>query len=67
MTGREKAVRDGDSIAVARADTWRGLAAMRLGQNDAAKRIGDSALAMKLRLNLKTELFRSNNALGLIA
>jgi CHAT domain-containing protein len=60
-------VLDGDSAAVARADTWRGLAAMKLGTNDEAKKIGESALAMKLRLGLKRDLFRSYNALGLLA
>jgi CHAT domain-containing protein len=67
LKGREKARLEGDSTAVARADTWRGLAAMRLGKNDEAKRIGEAALAMKKRLDLKSELFRSYNALGLLA
>lgn len=65
--GRAKAVDDGDSTSVARADTWRGLAAMRLGRNEESRKLGEAALAMKQRLGLKRDLFRSFNALGLLA
>ena len=40
LKGREKARLEGDSTAVARADTWRGLAALRLVKNDEEKRSG---------------------------
>ncbi len=66
-TGRARAAADGDSSAVARADTWRGLAAMRLGRNEESRKLGEAALAMKQRLALKRDLFRSFNALGLLA
>ena len=66
-SGREHAVAAGDSAAVARADTWLGLAAFRAGLNEDARHLGESALAMKLRLDLKEDLFRSYNALGLLA
>src|SRR6185503_11785762 len=65
--GRAQAVIDGDSAAVTRADTWIGLASWHLGNYDEARKIGETALAMKQRLGLKAELFRSFNALGLLA
>jgi len=67
LKGREQAVADGDSSSVARADTWLGLAAWRLGQYKRARELGEAALAMKLRLGLDNDLFRSYNALGLLA
>jgi CHAT domain-containing protein/tetratricopeptide (TPR) repeat protein len=65
--GRALAVASGDSQSVARADTWRGLTAMKQGIHASARALGESALAMKLRLGLKADLFRSYNALGLLA
>jgi len=67
LKGRAQAVKDGDSAAVTRADTWIGLALWHLGSYDEARRTGEAALAMKQRLGLKAELFRSFNALGLLA
>ena len=64
---RTRAIADGDSAAVARADTWRGLTEFHLGRYADAQTAGESALAMKLRLGMKEELFRSYNALGLLA
>lgn len=66
-SGREHAVSAGDSAGVARADTWLGLAAFRRGLNEEARRLGEAALAMKLRLGLENDFFRSYNALGLLA
>lgn len=65
--GRARGLLSGDSAAVARADTWLGLAAYRMGRYEDARRIGEAALAMKLRLGLAEDLFRSYNALGLLA
>jgi len=64
---RARGVAEGDSAAVARADTWLGLAEYHLGRYDSAQKTGEAALAMKLRLGMKDELFRSYNALGLLA
>ena len=64
---RNRAVAEGDSAAVARADTWLGLAEFHLGRYEDAQKTGETALAMKLRLGMKNELFRSYNALGLLA
>lgn len=64
---RTRALSDGDSSGVARAITWMGLAAWRRGSNTEARRLGESALAMKLRLRLTTDYSVSYNALGLLA
>ncbi|MBW3660198.1 MAG: SIMPL domain-containing protein [Gemmatimonadetes bacterium] len=56
-----------DSAAEARALTWLGLCAYRLGDHALARRLGEEALAFKLRLGLVDDLFRSYNALGLLA
>lgn len=66
VAGRERAIASGDSASVARADTWLGLAAYRQGRNEDARRLGETALAMKLRVGLDADLFRSYNALGLL-
>jgi CHAT domain-containing protein/tetratricopeptide (TPR) repeat protein len=56
-----------DSATIARALTGVGLAAWHLGQFDDAKAVGERALALKLRLGLKSDLAKSFNALGLVA
>jgi CHAT domain-containing protein/tetratricopeptide (TPR) repeat protein len=56
-----------DAPAEARVLTWQGLAAWRLGDYAAAQQLGEAALSLKLRYQLKSELFRSYNALGLLA
>lgn len=63
----DRAVAAGDSAARASALTWLGLAAFRLGEHDEARSLGESALALKLRLGLTDQLPRSYNALGLLA
>lgn len=56
-----------DSTSEARALTWLGLTAWRQGRYADARRLGEEALALKLRLGLAADLFRSYNALGLLA
>lgn len=56
-----------DSAREARALTGLGQSARQLGDPAAARRLGEQALALKLRLGMKAELFRSYNALGLLA
>ncbi|HEU4787920.1 MAG TPA: tetratricopeptide repeat protein, partial [Gemmatimonadaceae bacterium] len=57
----------GDSGAMARSLTGLGQAARLLGDYGASRRLGEEALALKLRLQPKPELFRSYNALALLA
>ncbi len=57
----------GDSVAEARALTWLGLAAWRLGDYARAHTEQERALSLKLALRLDRELWRSYNALGLVA
>jgi CHAT domain-containing protein len=57
----------GDSAAIAKALTGLGQAARPLGEMAEARRLGEQALALKLRLNLAADLSRSYNALGLVA
>jgi CHAT domain-containing protein/tetratricopeptide (TPR) repeat protein len=57
----------GDSIAEARALTWLGLAAWRLGDYTSAHAEQERALSLKLALGLEQELWRSYNGLGLVA
>jgi CHAT domain-containing protein/tetratricopeptide (TPR) repeat protein len=64
---RDHAIASGDSIALAGSLTWLGLAAFRLGEYQEARRLGEDALALKLRLDLKDQLPKSYNALGLLA
>ena len=61
------ALASGDSSAVARADTWLGFTAWKQGKGARARSVGEAALAMKIRLGLKADLFRSYNQLGLVA
>jgi CHAT domain-containing protein len=56
-----------DSATQARALTWLGLSAYRQSDNAAARTFGERALALKIRHRLTSELFRSYNALGLLA
>jgi len=56
-----------DSALQARALTWIGLAAFRQGDYATAHTIGERALALKLRRRFTADLFRSYNALGLLA
>lgn len=63
----QKARQGGDSAAIARALTWLAQAAWRLGDYRRTRRVGEDALALKLRLGLQEELFRSYNVLGLLA
>jgi len=64
LTGAHSA---GDSTAIAKARTVLGQAARPLGDMREARRLGEEALALKLRLGLSRELSRSYNALGLVA
>ena len=57
----------GDAAAEARARMWVGLAAWRLGDYVAARREGETSLALKRRFGLDAERSRSFNALGLLA
>jgi CHAT domain-containing protein/tetratricopeptide (TPR) repeat protein len=63
----ERARATGDSAAEARALTWSGLAAWRLGDYATARAEQERALALKLALRLERELWRSYNGLGLVA
>ncbi len=56
-----------DSAGEARALTGLGQAARQLGDLSKSRRLGEQALALKERLGMKQELFRSYNALGLLA
>ena len=67
QTALEAASSLGDSAAVARLLTSLGLAAWRLGEYPDARRLGTTALAIKHRHRLRADLFRSYNALGLLA
>jgi CHAT domain-containing protein len=57
----------GDSAAEARALTWLGLAAWRLGDYARAREEHERALKLKLALGLERDLWRSYNGLGLLA
>lgn len=57
----------GDSIRIARIETWLGLAAWRQGDYGEAERLGRRALELKLRLEVHGDLYKSFNALGLLA
>ena len=56
-----------DRVLEADVLTELGLATWRLGDYSEARRRGEAALAIKLELGLSAELFRSYNALGLVA
>ncbi|HKW48897.1 MAG TPA: tetratricopeptide repeat protein, partial [Gemmatimonadaceae bacterium] len=57
----------GDSASEARALTWLGLAAWRLGDYTRAREEQERALKLKLALGLERDLWRSYNGLGLVA
>ena len=63
----ERADAAGDSALVARILTSLGMAERQLGDYAAARRHGEAALALKLRLRSPPDLFTSYNALGLLA
>jgi len=56
-----------DSAGQARALTGLGQAARQLGDLTASRRLGEQGLALKLGLGMRADLFRSFNALGLLA
>ena len=56
-----------DSVSMARALTGLGQAARLRLDLEQARRLGEAALAIKLKLGLRDELFRSYNSLGLVA
>jgi CHAT domain-containing protein/tetratricopeptide (TPR) repeat protein len=56
-----------DARNEARALTWLGLVATRLGDLSEARGLGEEALAIKTRLGMKSELARSYGALGMVA
>ena len=64
---RERAGKDVDAAAEARALTWIGLAHWRLGNHEQARVIGEQALALKVEHSLTAQYSRSYNALGLLA
>jgi CHAT domain-containing protein len=57
----------GDTVTLARALTWMAQASWRLGDYTATRELGEESLALKTRLGLEDELFRSYNVLGLLA
>ena len=66
--GLQEATAQGDSFSVARALTGIGMAARLSGDWDESRRTGEQALAIKQRLGMgPRDLFRSHNALGLLA
>src|SRR6185437_401079 len=62
---RARAARD--TLGQSRLLTWLGLAAYRQGDYVQARRLGEQALALKLRAHAIHELSHSYNALGLLA
>jgi CHAT domain-containing protein/tetratricopeptide (TPR) repeat protein len=62
-----EATKAGDTAREARLLTSIGLAAWRLGEYSEARSIGERALALKLTARLEPDLFKSYNALGLLA
>ena len=67
QTALERATMEENDVARARALTWLGLVAFRLGDYEESQALGQEALDFKLRLNLVEDLPKSYNALGLIA
>ena len=57
----------GDDTAQARILTWLGLTSWRKGDYRDARQLGESALSLKLLHHLDADLFKSYNALGLLA
>jgi CHAT domain-containing protein len=56
-----------DEPGEARALTWLGLAAYRLGDVTEARGLSEEGLSLKIRLGMTAELWRSHHALGLTA
>ena len=63
----ERAGALGDSANVARSLTGLGQAARQTGDFPASRELSERALALKLRLGMRADLFRSYNTLGLLA
>jgi tetratricopeptide (TPR) repeat protein len=63
----DEARQEEDQAGIARSLTWLAQAAWRLGDYQETRRLGEEALAMKLRLRMEEELFRSYNVLGLVS
>jgi CHAT domain-containing protein/tetratricopeptide (TPR) repeat protein len=63
----DRAGASGDSSGVARSLTGLGQAARQAGEFRASRELSERALALKLRLGMRADLFRSYNALGLLA
>jgi CHAT domain-containing protein len=57
----------GDSVNIARGLTGLGQAARQAGDFPTSRVLGERALALKLRRGMRADLFRSYNALGLLA
>jgi len=57
----------GDSVQAAHLLTSLGLVERQLGNYTASRRIGRHGLELKVRLDMREDLFRSYNALGLLA
>lgn len=66
-TAAIRADEENDSRTRARALTWLGNAARHLGRYDDSRRYGEQALALKRAAGLADLLWRSYNALGLLA
>jgi CHAT domain-containing protein len=58
---------DRDSVREARVLTWLGIRAWKLANYAEARLLGEQALAMKRRWAFQSDLFKSYNALGLVA
>lgn len=63
----ERARASHDTVREARALTQYGLTLWRQGDYAESRRLGEQALTIKLRLDLRSDLFKSFNALGLLA
>lgn len=62
-----EAERTSDTADQAKLLTWLGLAAWKEGEYAEARALGEQALALKLQSSIDVELWRSYNALGLLA
>ena len=63
----DRATASRDSAGIARSLTGLGQAARHAGDFSASRELSERALALKLRLGMRADLFRSYNALGLLA
>ncbi len=64
---RERAGKEQEAAAEARALTWIGLAHYKLGNHEQSRVVGEQALALKVEHLLTDQYFESYNALGLLA